>query len=70
MIVDNYNLILSEKRANSTSKYIIENGIEPNRITAKGYGETKLVNKCSNGVPCTNAEHELNRRTEFVIIQE
>ncbi|RXP61934.1 OmpA family protein [Lutibacter sp. HS1-25] len=67
---DNYNLILSEKRASSTSNYMIEQGIDANRIKAKGYGETKLINKCANGVPCTNAEHELNRRTEFVIIQE
>ena len=67
---DNYNLTLSQRRANSTVDYMISNGIDPNRLVAKGYGETKLVNKCSNGVPCTNAEHELNRRTEFNIIDE
>jgi len=67
---DNYNLILSDKRASSTMNYIISKGINPDRLTKKGYGESQLVNKCSNGVKCTQAEHELNRRTEFVITQE
>jgi outer membrane protein OmpA-like peptidoglycan-associated protein len=67
---DNYNLILSEKRAQSTINYMISNGIDPNRLVGKGYGETKLINKCANGVPCSNTEHELNRRTEFKIIEE
>ncbi|MFD1294141.1 OmpA family protein [Lutibacter holmesii] len=67
---DAYNLTLSEKRASSSAEYIISQGIDPNRIMMKGYGETKLLNKCANGVTCTNAEHELNRRTEFVIINE
>ncbi|WP_457618187.1 OmpA family protein [Lutibacter sp.] len=65
---DSYNWELSEKRAISTINWIVEKGIEPSRITGKGYGETKLVNKCSNGVRCTEAEHQLNRRTEFIIV--
>lgn len=63
-------MILSEKRANATMKYIISQGIDSNRLIGKGYGETKLKNKCANGVPCSNAEHEINRRTEFVIIEK
>jgi len=67
---DDYNLILSEKRANAVIKYMVINGIDANRLVAKGYGETQLVNKCSNGVNCSNADHELNRRTEFKILEE
>lgn len=67
---DNYNLNLSNKRAKSTINYIISHGINPNRVSGRGYGETQLINKCSNGVKCTNAEHELNRRTEFIVIDE
>lgn len=65
---DAYNLSLSDRRANSTVDYIISQGISPDRISGKGYGETQLTNKCSNGVRCTSEEHQLNRRTEFVIV--
>ncbi len=65
---DSYNLALSDRRAKSTVKWIIDNGIEPSRITGKGYGETQLTNHCSNGVNCTSAEHQANRRSEFIII--
>lgn len=64
---DKYNQRLSQNRANSTVKYIIAQGISSDRITARGYGETQLTNDCSNGVRCTEKEHQLNRRTEFVI---
>jgi len=66
---DAYNLKLSEKRAKSTMEFIIKNGIDVSRITGKGYGETQLINKCENGVKCSEEEHELNRRSEFVIVQ-
>jgi len=66
---DAYNLSLSQKRAESAVQYIISRGIDANRITAKGYGETQLLNRCSNGVQCTEAEHQLNRRTEFKIVK-
>ncbi|WP_372792589.1 OmpA family protein [Lutibacter sp.] len=67
---DQYNLALSNRRAKSTYEYIISNGIDSSRITEyKGFGETQLVNKCSNGVKCSKEEHQLNRRTEFVIIK-
>lgn len=64
---DEYNMALSEKRAKSAYDYIISQGVSPNRITAKGYGETKLLNKCGNGVECTEEEHAQNRRLEFRI---
>ena len=62
-----YNMKLTQKRAESVVQYIIQKGIEPNRITAKGYGETKLTNRCSDGVPCSEEEHQANRRTEFTV---
>ncbi|CAM3412098.1 OmpA family protein [Flavobacterium chungbukense] len=62
-----YNAALSDRRAKSTIKWLIKNGISPNRLTGKGYGETQLVNKCSDGVNCTEEEHQANRRSEFII---
>lgn len=65
---DAYNLALSDRRAKSTLEWIVKQGIERKRLTAKGYGETRLVNGCSNGVPCTEEEHQANRRSEFIIV--
>ncbi|MDZ4751198.1 MAG: OmpA family protein [Flavobacteriales bacterium] len=65
---DSYNLSLSEKRAKSAVEYLKSQGIEANRLTAKGYGETKLLNKCDDDVNCTEEEHSYNRRTEFKIL--
>lgn len=65
---DAYNMILSQNRAESAVNYIVSKGIKSSRLTAKGYGESQLVNKCSNGVPCSDAEHQLNRRTTFTVI--
>jgi outer membrane protein OmpA-like peptidoglycan-associated protein/tetratricopeptide (TPR) repeat protein len=65
---DDYNMRLSQHRAESAVQYIISSGIDASRITAHGYGETQLTNKCSNGVPCTEAEHQANRRTEFKVL--
>ena len=67
---DNYNMNLSDKRAKSTIRYIINSGIDPNRITGRGYGESELINKCTNGIKCSEDEHQLNRRTEFIVIDE
>lgn len=67
---DAYNLRLSQKRAESAVEYIISKGINKNRITAKGYGEIELLNRCTNGVKCSEAEHQLNRRTEFKIVKQ
>jgi peptidoglycan-associated lipoprotein len=66
---DAYNQLLSQKRANSAVQYIIDQGISKNRITAKGYGESQLLNRCANGVNCSDAEHQQNRRTEFKIVK-
>lgn len=63
-----YNIALSDRRAKSTVQWLVKNGIAPNRVTGKGYGESQLVNNCSDGVPCTEAEHQLNRRSEFIIV--
>ena len=66
---DAYNKILSQKRSDSAVGYIVSKGIDSERITAMGYGETQLVNKCDDGVPCSAAEHRKNRRTEFKILE-
>lgn len=62
-----YNELLSDRRAKSTLEFMVKNGIERNRLTAKGFGETQLVNGCSDGVPCSEAEHQKNRRSEFIV---
>lgn len=62
-----YNEALSDRRAKSTIKWLVKNGVNENRLSGKGYGETQLVNKCTDGVPCTEEEHQLNRRSEFII---
>lgn len=64
---DTYNWALSDRRAKSTLDYLVDHGIDPNRLSAKGYGETQLLNNCSNGVPCTSAQHQRNRRSEFIV---
>lgn len=66
---DAHNQRLSQRRAESSVQYIVSQGIEPERIYGTGYGETQLVNRCTNGVPCSDEEHQLNRRTEFVVVQ-
>jgi outer membrane protein OmpA-like peptidoglycan-associated protein len=64
----NYNQKLSQKRANEVVRYIISKGIDPSRLVAKGFGESELINHCSDGVTCSKDEHKKNRRTEFVFI--
>ncbi|MGK0386628.1 MAG: outer membrane protein OmpA-like peptidoglycan-associated protein [Patiriisocius sp.] len=65
---DIYNEKLSGRRAQSTKKWLIENGIDASRLTARGYGEYQLTNnQCSNGVKCSEEEHQLNRRSMFII---
>jgi outer membrane protein OmpA-like peptidoglycan-associated protein len=66
---DAYNLWLSQKRAESTVNYMISKGIAESRLKGEGYGENKLVNRCANGVRCSAKEHELNRRSEFIILE-
>jgi outer membrane protein OmpA-like peptidoglycan-associated protein len=67
---DTYNLKLSERRAASVVAYLVAKGVQKNRVEAKGYGETVLLNKCANGVTCSDAEHQINRRTEFKIVKK
>lgn len=64
-----YNDRLSDKRAKATVKWIIDQGIDASRITGKGFGETQLVNECADGVHCTEAQHQQNRRSEFIITE-
>ncbi|MEM6321829.1 MAG: OmpA family protein [Bacteroidota bacterium] len=64
-----YNKKLSTNRAKAAVEYIIkEGGISPTRISYKGYGETQLVNNCTDGKKCTEAQHQENRRTELKIV--
>lgn len=65
---DAYNMDLSLARAQSAVDYIIKNDISKERLTANGYGETRLVNECENDVKCTAAQHQANRRTEFKVV--
>jgi len=66
---DSYNLWLSQKRAEATVDYMIKKGIAKDRLSSEGFGETQLINQCANGVKCTPAQHELNRRSEFIILE-
>lgn len=64
-----YNKYLSDRRAKSTRAYIISKGIDPKRIeSAIGYGEEKLLNGCNGSIKCSSAQHQLNRRSEFIIV--
>lgn len=65
---DQYNLQLSQKRAKAAVDYLVAKGISKDRLTAIGYGETRLLNTCGNGVECTDEQHGINRRTEFKIL--
>lgn len=64
---DEYNLTLSQRRAEAVVGWLAEQGIARERLTGRGYGETQPVNHCVNGVECTEEEYQLNRRTEFRI---
>ena len=64
---DDFNMKLSQNRAKATLDYIVAHGIEKERLSAEGFGESRLINKCSNGVKCSDAEHQENRRSEFII---
>ena len=66
---DAYNMSLSQQRAQSVVNYLVAKGITRDRLVARGYGETRLKNKCSNGVSCSDDQHQANRRTEFRILQ-
>lgn len=65
---DEYNMNLSEKRAQSTVQYVISKGIAENRISGQGFGESQLMIKCGDN--CTEEEHQKNRRSEFIIVKK
>lgn len=64
-----YNQKLSQRRAQSCVDYLLQKGVEKRNIIAKGYGESQLVNHCKDGVKCSEAEHQENRRTEVKILE-
>ncbi|KAB1154927.1 OmpA family protein, partial [Flavobacterium luteum] len=64
-----YNEKLSDRRAKSTMAWLVTNGVDASRLIGKGYGETLLVNKCADGVKCSEEEHQANRRSEFIITE-
>lgn len=65
---DAYNLKLSTQRAEAARSYMVAKGADPSRITARGYGESKLLNNCTDAVLCAEDEHAVNRRIEFKLI--
>ncbi len=65
---DDYNKTLSQNRANAAVEYLLSRGINKARLKPIGYGETQLLNKCSNGIDCTEPQHQTNRRTEMKVI--
>lgn len=65
---DDYNMNLSQRRAQSVVDYLISKGIKASRLVAKGFGESRLVEPCPNGSNCTEAQHAKNRRTEFRVL--
>lgn len=67
---EKYNSVLSDKRAHQTMQYLIENGIDPLRVSGFGFGERKVAEKCTKESPCTALQHQLNRRSEFLIREQ
>ncbi|MGL2988414.1 OmpA family protein [Flavobacterium sp. RSSA_27] len=66
-----YNMALSERRAQATINWLVAKGIDKSRLTGKGYGESQLINDCgcepTNTSNCTEEQHQMNRRSEFII---
>jgi outer membrane protein OmpA-like peptidoglycan-associated protein len=67
---DGYNMTLSHNRAKAAVAYLVSKGIAKSRLVAQGYGETKLKNNCSNGVKCSEEDHQMNRRTEVKVLSK
>ena len=63
------NLSLSDRRANASANYIISQGIDKSRVFGRGFGESEITNHCTDGVSCSEEEHQQNRRTEFMVIE-
>lgn len=68
--LDLNNLNLSQRRADNVREYLVERGINPSRLVAKGYGEEYILNQCKNNVPCSEKEHAYNRRAEFTVLNK
>src|SRR5699024_6107835 len=64
-----YNDVLSERRAKATMDWLIDHGIDADRLSSEGLGERELTNECKDGVPCTREQHQANRRSEFIIVE-
>jgi len=67
---DAYNMRLSERRAKSSFDYIVSKGIDASRIKTQGFGKSQMVNDCGEGKTCTEEEHQLNRRTNFKVVEQ
>jgi len=67
---DDYNMLLSKKRARAAFDYVVSKGIDPKRLLYRGFGETKLLNNCTNGVDCTEEQHEVNRRSIVKVVRK
>jgi outer membrane protein OmpA-like peptidoglycan-associated protein/tetratricopeptide (TPR) repeat protein len=65
-----YNLALSNRRAATAKAYLVKQGISESRIATRGFGETRIINRCKEGVQCSDSEHEVNRRTEFIVTSD
>jgi len=65
-----YNMNLSNKRAKAAVDYLISQGIEAGRLSSKGFGKSRLINRCKDGVECSEEEHQQNRRTEFIVTEK
>ena len=64
-----FNQKISEGRSKAVVKYLVRRGISASRLEAAGYGESQLLNECTDGIECTEEQHSVNRRTEFKVIQ-
>ncbi len=65
---DDFNMNLSQKRAERCKDYLVDHGIKASRIVAKGYGETKILNGCVKWDQCTEEENQVNRRVEIKVL--
>ena len=66
---EEHNMRLSSQRSASVKKYLVSKGIDSNRIVTKNYGESQLLNECSDDVDCPDEKHEVNRRVELKYIK-
>lgn len=67
---DDYNMLLSKRRAKAAFDYLVSKGVDSNRMIYQGYGETRLLNNCGNGVDCADEQHEVNRRSIVKVVRK